>query len=161
MHNLREGGRFHLRVVQGGLSGRGAGPGERRQVIVVDDEETSRELFTLVLKQLDCPLLDVRQFAEPVAALSYAREHDVDLGLIDFHLGRDQMDGLQLVDRIRSETPGGPGFSAILITADTEPTIVDEATRHNVAAVMGKAVDLYELAQRCCALLRLPPPPNG
>jgi len=155
---LGEGGRFNLRVVQGGRTVQGPVGEQRRDVMIVDDEEISRELLASVIKRLDCPFVKVHEFADPGAALSFAQDHPVDLGLIDLHLGSDQMDGLQLVDRIRGETPYGGGFSAILITADTEPMVVYEATRHGVEAVMEKAVNLYELALRCCALLRLPPP---
>jgi CheY-like chemotaxis protein len=155
---LGEGGRFNLRVVEGGRSGRDSDDERRRLVMVVDDEEISRELLATVVKQLDYPFIQVHEFAEPAAALSFARDHAVDLGLIDLHLGRDSMDGLELVVRIRRGTANGADFSAILITADTEPMVIYEATRHGVAAVMEKAVNLYELALRCCALLRIPPP---
>ena len=158
MSNLGEGGRFNLRVVQGGRDDRRDVGQRRRVVIVVDDEETSRELLGSVVKRLGCPRLEVHGFAAPADALSFARERRIDLGLIDLHLGVGQMDGLELVNRIRRETPSGEGFSAILITADTEPMVVYEATRRNVAVVMEKAVDLYRLALRCCALLGIPPP---
>ena len=156
--SLKEGDRVNLRVIQGGRSGRPRRLDERRIAIVVDDEELSRELLGSVLKRINSPLVEIHEFADPGSALSFAHGREVDLALIDLHLGAGQMNGLELVDRIRAETPAGDRFSAILITADTEPMIVYEAMLHHVAVVMEKAVNLYRLALHCCALLRIPPP---
>jgi CheY-like chemotaxis protein len=156
--------RFHLRVLTGGRT-EPAAPGEdgraegARHVLVVDDDSLSRGLYETVLRRLvgDGDALQVHAFGDPEQALAFARLHPVELAVVDLHLGTVKMPGLALLERLRSESPAGDRLSAILVTADTEPMVVYEATRQGVSLVLEKAVDLHRFMLRCAALLDIAP----
>ncbi len=150
--------RFDLRVLAGGRTGSAAPADDERDarirhVLVVDDDPLSRGLYETVLCRLVGDALQVHAFADPAQALAFARPHRIELAVVDLHLGAGQMTGLALIERLRTESPAGDRLSAILVTADTEPMVIYEATRQGVPLVLEKAVDLHRFMLRCAALL--------
>src|SRR5216117_2299805 len=80
----------------------------RPVALVVDDEESVRESFRLVLDQ-DYDVLDVPDGAR---ALDIVRAHHVDIVLLDIRL--PEMDGIEVLERIKALDDG---VEVILVTA--------------------------------------------
>ena len=151
--------RPELRVLPGGArAGWSIAASSRRDVIVVDDDPVSLQLFESLLARLDPKAIAVHCFADPRLALSFAIHHPVALALVDMHFGQGAMTGLDLIERMRRGAPNGEQMAVILVTADPEPMVVYEATRRAVPVVLQKAVNLHRLLLRCCALLEISPP---
>ncbi len=125
---------------------------------MVDDDPLSRDLFETVLRRLDPDTIKVHAFDDPQLALAFATSHRVELAVVDLHLGPGRMNGLALIERLRALSSLGERLSVILVTADTEPMVIYEATRLGVPLVLEKAVDLHKFLLRCCALLDIDPP---
>ena len=68
-------------------------------VIIVDDQSLNRKVLSKLAATLE-PDVRVESFADPLQALSYAREHAPDLLITDFKM--PNIDGAELIRRFRS-----------------------------------------------------------
>ncbi len=107
------------------------GQGER--ILYLDDEETVARSVSKRLSQLNYV---VETFNDPAAALKRVEEGErIDLLMTD--LTMPNMDGLELVNRIRKLRPDLP---VVLLTGYGDPRINDEASKAGVAVVLRKPV---------------------
>ncbi|HUF57843.1 MAG TPA: ATP-binding protein [Thermohalobaculum sp.] len=84
------------------------------RVLVVDDVATNRAVMRLFLQPLE---IEVIEAADATTALNILREEPVDAALIDLHM--PDIDGIELMRRIRGGRAIDPAVPAIAVTADT------------------------------------------
>ena len=116
-----------------------------KKILVVDDDESIRKTFHLLLKKQYCVFL-ARDSEEAL------REHKglkFDLIIADLRLPR--LSGLELIDRLR-----GLGYrgEAILISAHPDCISVDELGRHAIGHFFAKPLDLNVLSRSIDYLLQ-------
>ncbi len=103
-------------------------PGERRRVLLVEDDRSVREATRLLLKAEG---YEVLSSASPVEALVQAEAlRATDLVITDYHLGCAET-GLDIIAKLRTRL--GSELKVILLSGDTSPSItglvVDEHMR--------------------------------
>ncbi len=108
-------------------------------ILVVEDEQAQRETLCAFLGE-EYTMLEAGTGAE---ALTHARENAVDLVFLDLRLGRE--DGLDILKRLREESPGLP---VIMLTAHGTPEHAFTAYRHGAVHFMSKPYKLDELKER-------------
>jgi signal transduction histidine kinase len=119
-----------------------------RQVLVIDDEASSRDALRGFLEELGCRV-SVAGTIEEAAALALLDEPDIVLA--DFRL-RGDATGLQAVQRLRQDLPALP---AIIITGDTAPEQVARLDGCGID-VLYKPVAPERLVEAMGALLQEP-----
>jgi CheY-like chemotaxis protein len=82
-------------------------------IVVVDDQSTSRRVISKLASSVEAGAAVV-EFADPVEALLYLREHTPDLLITDFSM--PVIDGAELIRRFR-DMPGSGDVPAVVITA--------------------------------------------
>src|SRR5256884_8536448 len=108
----------------------------RPVALVVDDEESVRESFRMVLDQ-DYDVLDVPDGAR---ALDIVRAHHVDIVLLDIRL--PEMDGIEVLERIKAVDDG---VEVILVTAVKTVRIAVDAMKLGAFDYLTKPFDEDEL----------------
>jgi two-component system, response regulator RpfG len=73
-------------------------PSYRSTVLIIDDQSTGRVILEEIVRGVD-PNVQVQTFADPLAAIEWARTHPVDLILTDYKM--PQLDGVETIRRIR------------------------------------------------------------
>lgn len=99
------------------------------QVLVIDDEAAVREGMTTLLEAMGCM---VATAYSTESALASAQEQRPDLALVDYRLRKDDS-GLKAINCLRAKYPGLP---AIMITADTAPHRLRQATESGVPVLI-------------------------
>jgi two-component system, OmpR family, response regulator len=108
-----------------------------RRVLVIEDENSAREALESLLREEG---FVVRGAASGQAGLECFREFDPDVVLCDYYL--PDLDGLQVLRRIRASDPGSARF--IMVTAGLNGP--DERTlRAEADAYLAKPIDLDDL----------------
>ena len=102
------------------------------RVLVVDDEESMREVLTIVLENAG---YDVVSAAEPDEAKEAMSREQFDAVLTDLRMGSDRMAGLGLLDWLRENAPTTP---AIMITAHGSVETAIEAMKLGAADYVQK-----------------------
>jgi CheY-like chemotaxis protein len=128
-------------------STQGHGSGERRTVLLVDDDEAVRQVLAEVLADLN---FDVVQAADGLSALSMLERSDrkIDVVLTDFAM--PGITGAETVLRARELHPGIP---AVLMTGYADDRISVRALRGTtVLRKPIEAVDLRAALDRCISL---------
>ncbi|MGH7726154.1 MAG: sigma-54-dependent transcriptional regulator [Candidatus Eiseniibacteriota bacterium] len=115
------------------------GNGTSGTILVVEDELAQRETLCAFLGE-EYTMLEAGNGTE---ALAHARENAVDLVFLDLRLGRE--DGLDILKRLREESPGLP---VIMLTAHGTPEHAFTAYRHGAVHFMSKPYKLDELKER-------------
>lgn len=120
-------------------------------ILCVDDQRMAVEVRAVLLRQFGCVVF-VAENAEQ--ALATLREKEIDLVLMDYHLGWNVM-GDEVAREIRTLAPKMP---VIMLTGD--PKISDDA-RASVSAVLIKGssspADLWETIQELLPEKKLKP----
>ncbi len=119
-------------------------------VLIVDDHQTNLTLLSFLVKKIEdvTPVV----FASPNAALAWCEEHDPDLVLVDYMM--PDIDGLQFIERFRAMR-GKANIPLVMITADTESDIRQQALELSANDFITKPVDKNELSARVKNLLSL------
>lgn len=120
---------------------------ERRKVLIVDDEETSRKILELAVGGGNRELLLAKDGEE---ALRLAREHHPDLILMDIMLPK--MDGYQVVRRIKQD-PALAAIPVVALTARTFDYDEDMARQAGCVDFLTKPYRLGELRVRLAKYL--------
>ena len=107
------------------------------RVLYVDDDRINTLLFVQVCRP--DPGLAVVTAADEDEALDVAREHPLDVLVIDLHL--PETDGLQLLARLR-KIPGLEAAPAFLCTAERVEEVAEAARSAGFLGVWSKPVDL-------------------
>src|SRR5688572_19208661 len=105
----------------------------RPQVLIVDDDPTTLESISLVLKVAGFRVYDA---ADSSAAIVTAHTHRLDLSLIDQRM--DGMTGLQLAKRLRDD---GIGVPFILYSGFMDYELACEAGRLGAVQAIGMPFD--------------------
>jgi DNA-binding NtrC family response regulator len=105
----------------------------KARILIVDDEETTRELFAELLQRWD---YDVDQTADGHEALKIAAETHPDVIISD--LVMPKLDGLALVRALREEQPDTP---VVIITGKGTIDAAVEAVREGVFDFVEKPLD--------------------
>ena len=95
-------------------------------VLIVDDSAAIRKILLRVLSQTDLPIEKVHEASDGVEALKILGTTDITLVLSDINM--PNMDGLQLLNRLR-DTPDWPRVSVIMITTEDSQARVLEAVQ--------------------------------
>lgn len=120
-------------------------------VVVIDDQATSRQILTeMVRKTLD--VADVQSFTAAAPALEWARNHAADLIIADYKM--PEMDGIEFTRRFRA-TPNGADVPVVIVTIVEDRSVRYRALEAGATDFLTKPVDQHECAARCRNLLTL------
>lgn len=126
----------------------------RSMILVVEDDDRSRQLLTDVLRDEGYLVVDVatgemalREIRRPTSAF--------DLVLLDINL--PGLDGRQVARAIRGE-PTHHDVPILAITAVTQPDAVVEILEAGCNAYLGKPVRMKEVREMVASLLAEDPP---
>ncbi|SHJ35652.1 PAS domain S-box-containing protein [Malonomonas rubra DSM 5091] len=109
------------------------------QVLVVDDETTSRNIFSSFLKKDGCQVINASTFDE---ALAFIDEHSFDLILSDILL--DGKNGIELLEYVKKAQPSCP---VIMVTGSPSVHSATEAVRLGAYDYLSKPVHGQELTR--------------
>ncbi|MEN9757115.1 MAG: hypothetical protein RL755_1302 [Pseudomonadota bacterium] len=120
------------------------------QVLIVDDNATNLTLFRHLLKKIDN--LESVCFSEPQRAIEWCEAHEPDLVLLDYMM--PEMDGLEFIIRFKTIFEHQT-IPIIMVTADTESDVRNNALDIGAYDFLNKPVDKLELLARVRNLLAL------
>jgi len=118
-------------------------------VLVIDDQSTSRNILTQVVKGID-PKLKVVEKTNPEKALEWATQNIADLILVDYVM--PEMNGMDFVKLVKT-LPTYQFVPVIMITIKKDAETRVNALQAGVTDFLSKPVDLIECAARCTNLL--------
>lgn len=120
-------------------------------VLIVDDQSTSRDILTQVVKSIN-PNITVTEKSNPQQALEWAQQHVANLVFVDYLM--PEMNGIEFV-RLLKNLPEYAAVPVIMITikkdAETRYTALDAG----VTDFINKPVDMYECVARSKNLLTM------
>lgn len=99
-------------------------------VVIVDDEEELRENLTDLLEFKG---FDVRDYANGENMLGELEQFNADLFLLDYQL--PGLDGLELLRILKEKVPTTP---VVIVTASTQPNVIEEAREAGANRVVHK-----------------------
>lgn len=120
------------------------------RVLCIDDDPVIRSVIRSSLQSRGCR--DVVQANGGVAALDLCAGRTFDLVICDFHM--HPMNGLAFL-RALAESGLGEGWPVIMLSADTNPDIMQEARDIPISAWLSKPVSVRTLVEKVGAVLRL------
>ncbi len=123
----------------------------RSTVLVIDDQSTGRVILEEIVKGVD-PSIQVQTFADPLAAIEWAKTHPVDLVLTDYKM--PQLDGVETIRRIRG-IYSCVDVPIIVVTVLEDREIRYKALEAGATDFLTKPVDPYECRARCRNLLTM------
>lgn len=122
-----------------------------KQIIIVDDQYTTRLILTQVMRQIELPEeINIESFADPINALKWIKENDTHLIIVDYVM--DKMNGQQFMKQVKSikrfnKTP------VIGMSADNDISLRYQFLEDGAADFFLKPFDYYECMLRCRNLL--------
>ncbi len=119
-------------------------------VLIVDDHQTNVTLFSFLVRKLEG--VTTTEFTDPGAALAWCQNHDPDLVLVDYMM--PDIDGLQFISQFRAMR-GKSSIPLVMITADTESDVRQQALELTANDFLNKPVDKNELTARVKNMLSL------
>ena len=120
-------------------------PGNRRAILVIDDDLGTRETFTWVLTAYGFRVTTVSSGARAVAV---ARSGHFDLMLIDLQL--PDISGIEVIRELQSE---GSDVRFVLVSAFLTSRVADEAMRLGASSVLEKPLTIEHLMEHVRAAL--------
>ncbi|MDD9899873.1 MAG: response regulator [Alphaproteobacteria bacterium] len=118
---------------------------EQRTILVVEDNDFVRMQIVTFLKGAG---YDTREATDGDHALDVVA-NDVSLAIVDVRM--EPMGGFDFISVLQAE---GFKIPVILVTGDQDPSLLERAGRHNVAAVMLKPVEKERLVSTVGRLLQ-------
>lgn len=106
----------------------------QKNVLVVEDEKYLRELYVEILKDAG---FDVVSASDGEEALNAILEGGHDLVLLDIMLPK--MDGLEILEKLKSSTPKAPNGPIIMLTNLGQDSIVAESVTLGAQGYMIKS----------------------
>jgi DNA-binding NtrC family response regulator len=110
----------------------------KRKILIADDEKNTREGLRLLLQERP---LDIRLAADGEEALQVVRAEPIDLILADLKMPR--LDGLQLLRRVKEESPA---TEVVILTGHGTVESARHALKQGAYDYLTKPVDIDELA---------------
>ena len=123
----------------------------RSTVLVIDDQSTGRVILEEIVRGVD-PSIQVQTFADPLAAIEWAKTHPVDLVLTDYKM--PQLDGVETIRRIRG-IYSCMDVPIIVVTVLEDREVRYKALEAGATDFLTKPVDQYECRARCRNLLTM------
>lgn len=120
-------------------------------VLNVDDQATSRDILTQVIKNIN-PKIKVIEKSNPEQALKWATQHPADLVFVDYLM--PEMNGIDFV-RLLKTLPSYESVPVIMITIRKDAETRYAALDAGVTDFISKPVDVYECQARCRNLLTM------
>ena len=114
---------------------------QRLNVLVVEDQEMTREITVAILRALGCA--SIRAAAEGRSAMQMVLDDQPDLIVCD--IGMQPMDGFQFVGELQK---AGKRIPTIYLTAHSTPEFVKRARQLGVDAYIVKPVKRAVLEER-------------
>lgn len=121
-----------------------------QHVLIVDDNEVNLVLFGALVKKLEGA--QAHSFADPLAALEWARTQAVDLVIVDYMM--PGMDGLEFIQQFQ-RLPGHSEVPILMITANDQKPIRYRALDSGASDFLTKPVDKVEFLARVKNMLTL------
>lgn len=118
-------------------------------VLVIDDQSTSRNILSQVIKGID-PKLKVVEKTNPEKALEWATQNTADLILVDYVM--PNMNGIEFVKLVKT-LPAYRYVPVIMITIKKDAETKISSLQAGVTDFLTKPIDLHECAARCTNLL--------
>jgi two-component system response regulator RpfG len=120
-------------------------------VVVVDDEFTSRVILERVAASIQKDV-KVKTFGDPIAAMSWVRDNQPDMILVDYMMAG--MTGLEAVKKMRQIT-SLEGVPIVVVTSIEDRDIRYQALEAGANDFITKPIDPYECRIRCKNMLFL------
>lgn len=121
-----------------------------QQVLIVDDNEVNLVLFSALVKKIAGAA--AQAFADPIAALEWARTHAVDLVIVDYMM--PGMDGLEFIQQFQ-QIAGLAEVPMLMITANDQKQVRYRALDSGASDFLTKPVDKVEFLARVKNMLTL------
>ena len=126
----------------------GAGSPERPLVLVVDDDQAIRTLFSLALERAGFAVLAA---SDGRAAVALVRDHNIRVVVLDLHM--PGTDGVQTLRELRADTRTA-GVPVIVATGSADETDRLAVLNRGADDVIVKPVSIEELVARVQAQVR-------
>jgi two-component system, response regulator RpfG len=126
-------------------------PSYRSTVLIIDDQSTGRVILEEIVRGVD-PNLVIQTFADPLAAIEWAKTHPVDLVLTDYKM--PQLDGVETIRRIR-QIFSCMDVPIVVVTILEDKEVRYRALEAGATDFLTKPVDQYECRARCRNLLTM------
>jgi len=120
-------------------------------ILIVDDSAAIRKILQRVLRQTDLPIGEVHEAGDGVEALAALDRHKVGLILSDINM--PNMDGLQLLSRIR-EIESLRRVPIIMITTEGGQGKVMEAVQLGAAGYVRKPFTAEQIKDKLATLIQ-------
>lgn len=120
-------------------------------VLILDDQSISRLILEELMRSID-ENLQVETFAEPIAALDWAKNNPIDLVITDFKM--PNMDGVEFTHWLR-QIPSSVDVPVVIITCVDDKSVRYKALEAGATDFLSKPIDHYECRARCRNLLQL------
>lgn len=121
------------------------------QILIIDDQSTSRMLLAKLLNQLDSNL-DIHDFDNAREALGWCEDNIPDLVLVDYSM--PGMNGIEFTETLR-RIPALRDVPVIMITISDDEDVKLEALDVGATDFLNKPIDHFELRARVHNLLTL------
>jgi two-component system chemotaxis response regulator CheY len=119
-------------------------------VLIVDDSAAIRKILQRVLIQADVPLGKVHEAGDGIEALDALKQHAVGLILSDINM--PNMDGLQLLNAIKTQT-ATKDVPVIMITTEGSSTKVMEAVSLGASGYVRKPFTAEQIKEKLSGLI--------
>ncbi|MEM9615109.1 MAG: response regulator [Actinomycetota bacterium] len=103
------------------------------RVLVVDDSRTIRQQVRHALEDSGCELLEAADGVEGLDVI----ESTPDLGVVICDVNMPQMDGLQMLERVRD---GGHDVPVVMLTTEGQPELIRQAKEFGARGWMVKPI---------------------
>lgn len=120
-------------------------------VLIVDDQSISRMILEELVRSIG-PDIETLSFADPVAALEWAKYHSIDLVITDYKM--PNMDGAEFTQWLR-QIPSCSDVPVVIITCVDGKAVRYRALESGATDFLTKPIDHNECRARCRNLLVL------
>lgn len=121
------------------------------RILMVDDDVSSLCLLENVLQRLR--FQHVRKFTDPVRIIEEFEAYAPDLVITDIEM--PEMDGIQLVERLRAHLPGDTFLPILVLTGTSDPRHKRRALAAGATDMLSKPFDSAEIQMRIRNLLQM------
>lgn len=119
-------------------------------VLIVDDSAAIRKILQRVLRQTDLPLGEIHEAGDGAEAVSILKDRSFGLILSDINM--PQMDGLQLLARVK-EMPHLKNVPVIMITTEGGQGKVMEAVQLGATGYVRKPFTAEQIKEKLTGLV--------
>lgn len=119
------------------------------RIVIVEDQPANVALLTRMMQAAG--IREIHGVTDPRAAVQRCTEADADLMLLDWHM--PAMDGLEVLMALRAALSPQDFLPVIVLTADDDPAVRDQALAMGAKDFLTKPFDLAEVTLRVRNLL--------